>query len=195
MYCASLVSYRATVSCSLSQCHRTHSARSHANCAHTRLWLNLKSISSVQTLQTVMAQRTLCPQGRPRHAPPHAPIKTAMCPGTVQLCDMPAAGAAHGIEARRKRRSLCTTCQTHGEGGSEACASDPCAHAGCTRGTAARHHMATVFLCAPAPTSFADSSAPEPLRAVGIGVPDPPSPGDHIFTPGRPCRAPPPPSP
>ena len=44
----------------------------------------------------------------------------------------------------------------------------------------------------PAQTSFDDSSAPEPLWAVRIGVPDPPSPGDQFCPPGRPFRAPPP---
>jgi hypothetical protein len=44
----------------------------------------------------------------------------------------------------------------------------------------------------PARTSIICSSAPEPLLALGVGVPEPPSPGERFCTPGPPWRAPPP---
>ena len=40
--------------------------------------------------------------------------------------------------------------------------------------------MATAY-CAPAPTSLVRSSAPEPLLALGVEVPEAQSPGEHII--------------
>jgi hypothetical protein len=58
------------------------------------------------------------------------------------------------------------------------------------RTTAHRHGVSSID--APAQTSIICSSAPEPLLALGVEVPEPPSPEEHVCSPGPPCRAPPP---
>jgi hypothetical protein len=105
-------------------------------------------------------------------------------------------GAAHAVEAWRKRRSRCGRCTSvrpavqHNTaytwlvrprvpGAFKVTPLNP---------QTVAHYILRKHL--PAKTLIVNNSALEPLLAVGIGVPEPQSPGEHVWSPGRPCSAP-----
>ena len=109
-------------------------------------------------------------------------------------------GAAHAVEAWRKRRSPCIRCTSVRPAGQHNSAytvgAPTCAWRvyGAFKVTplnpqTVAHYILRKHL--PAKTLIVHNSALGPLLAVGIGVPEPQSPGEHVWSPGRPCSAPP----
>ena len=127
--------------------------------------------------QTAMAWRTVCPQGRPAPCSPPVHRKISLC--VEARCSFvthsTGTGAAHAIEARRRRRSRCGRCASVSPAGQhkltrvrfvrprvpDALEASPLIH---------KQSLLRIHKHVPE-TLIVHSSALEPLLAVGIGVP------------------------